>query len=133
MLQGAADGAEDTLAGRELTQTPKHSASLWTTYGIDRWTFGYGATYQGAFYPNNNSEAWCTARPTRTGSIARWSATRSATASACSSTCNNLFDEEYYTSIRNNLTVVDGVATSGNGWAIPGDRRSAVLTATFKF
>ena len=34
---------------------------------------------------------------------------------------NNLFDEEYYTRIRN------------NGWATPGEGRSAVLSAIFKF
>ena len=33
----------------------------------------------------------------------------------------NLTDKEYYTRIRN------------NGWATPGDERSAVLTATYKF
>ena len=34
---------------------------------------------------------------------------------------NNLLDKEYYTRIRN------------NGWATPGDARSAVLTATIRF
>jgi catecholate siderophore receptor len=34
---------------------------------------------------------------------------------------NNLFDKEYFIRIRN------------NGWATPGDARSAMLTATFKF
>ena len=33
----------------------------------------------------------------------------------------NLFDEAYYLRIRN------------NGWATPGDARSAVLSATFRF
>jgi len=47
---------------------------------------------------------------------------------------SNLFDEEYYTGIRNNLTVdAAGVVTAGNGWANPGEGRSAVLTATLRF
>ena len=39
----------DPFAGNPLTNTPKHSGSLWTTYDLGDWTFGYGATYQGEF------------------------------------------------------------------------------------
>ena len=34
---------------------------------------------------------------------------------------NNLFDKEYYIRVRN------------NGWATPGDARSVVLAATYRF
>ena len=44
----------DPQKGNPLTNTPKHSASLWTTYELSDWTFGYGATYQGEFYLNNS-------------------------------------------------------------------------------
>lgn len=132
VLQGVADGATDTLKGRELTQTPRHSASLWTTYGIGSWTFGYGATYQGSFYPNNNSDL--VYRKTDAYWMHRAMVDYQVSERVgLQLNLHNLFDEEYYTNIRNNLTVEDGVAVSGNGWAIPGDGRSAVLTATVRF
>ena len=34
----------------------------------------------------------------------------------------NLFNEKYYTGIRNNVNATTGVI--GGGWAVPGDRRS---------
>jgi catecholate siderophore receptor len=34
---------------------------------------------------------------------------------------SNLFDKQYYTRVRN------------NGWATPGDARSVVLSATYRF
>ena len=46
--------AFDPQAGNPLTNTPKHSGSLFTTYtfpfGLQ---VGYGLTYQGSFYLNN--------------------------------------------------------------------------------
>lgn len=117
----ATDG--DPIAGRELSQTPRHSASLWTTYQVDSWLFGYGASYQGSFYPNNAAAA------PYVKTNAYW-VHRAMIGYQLNErvglqlNVNNLFDEEYYTSIRNN---------AGNGWAIPGEGRSAVLTATFNF
>ena len=35
--------------------------------------------------------------------------------------------------IGNNVTLTNGVITTGSGWATPGEGRSAVLTATLKF
>jgi len=134
VLQNAADEAtSDPVRGKMLTQTPKHSAGLWTAYELGDWTFGYGATYQGAFYPNNNSEA--VYRKTDAYWVHRAMVGYRVNANvALQLNLNNLFDEEYYTSIRNNLTVnSSGVVTAGNGWAIPGEGRSAVLTATLKF
>ena len=134
VLQNAADGAaSDPVKGHQLTQTPRHSASLWTTYGLGAWTFGYGATYQGAFYPNNSSavaylqtDAYWVHRAMVGFQVSE--------RLALQLNVNNLFDEAYYTSIRNNLTVnASGAVTGGNGWAQPGEGRSAVLTATFKF
>ncbi|WP_368561803.1 TonB-dependent receptor [Pseudoxanthomonas sp. UTMC 1351] len=134
VLQNAADGAaSDPVRGRMLTQTPRHSASLWTTYELSAWTFGYGATYQGAFYPNNTNT------PVYLKTDAYW-VHRAMVGYQINDrvglqlNVNNLFDEEYYTSIRNNLTLNGaGVVTGGSGWAIPGEGRSAVLTATFRF
>ncbi|MFT3669198.1 MAG: TonB-dependent siderophore receptor [Pseudoxanthomonas sp.] len=134
VLQNAADGAaSDPVKGNELTQTPRHSASLWSTYELGDWTFGYGATYQGSFYPNNSSataylktEAYWVHRAMVGYQINE--------RIGLQLNVSNLFDEEYYTGIRNNLTVSGtGVVTAGNGWANPGEGRSAVLTATFRF
>lgn len=134
VLQNAADGAaSDPVKGHELTQTPRHSASLWSTYELGDWTFGYGATYQGSFYPNNSSatayletEAYWVHRAMVGYQINE--------RIGLQLNVSNLFDEEYYTGIRNNLTVNGaGVVTAGNGWANPGEGRSAVLTATFRF
>ncbi|CAN7198196.1 TonB-dependent siderophore receptor [Pseudoxanthomonas sp. LjRoot168] len=134
VLQNAADGAAtDPVKGHELTQTPRHSASLWSTYELGDWTFGYGATYQGSFYPNNSSataylktEAYWVHRAMVGYQINE--------RIGLQLNVSNLFDEEYYTGIRNNLTVNGaGVVTAGNGWANPGEGRSAVLTATFRF
>ena len=134
VLQNAADEAtSDPVKGRELTQTPRHAASLWSTYELGDWTFGYGATYQGSFYPNNSS-------PTAYLKTDAYWVHRAMVGYQVNEriglqlNVSNLFDEEYYTGIRNNLTVnAAGVVTAGNGWANPGEGRSAVLTATFKF
>ena len=133
VLQSVADEATaDPVKGRELTQTPRHSASLWTTYALGDWTFGYGATYQGEFYPNNATAA--AYLKTDAYWVHRAMISYQLTSRiGLQLNVNNLFDEEYYTGIRNNLTITNGVVTAGNGWANPGEGRSAVLTATFRF
>lgn len=134
VLQNAADGAaSDPVKGRSLIQTPRHSASLWTVYELGAWSFGYGATYQGAFYANN------TVTPAYLKTDAYWVhramiGYQVTERIGLQLNVSNLFDEEYYTSIRNSLTVnAAGVVTGGSGWATPGEGRSAVLTATFRF
>jgi catecholate siderophore receptor len=121
----------DPLKGNPLTNTPKHSASLWTTYSFNAWTFGYGATYLGEAYFNNNSLPATNPVTNPTAAILYKSPdywTHRAMVGYrvnenfdLQLNVNNLFDKEYYTRIRN------------NGWATPGEARSAVLTATFKF
>lgn len=119
----------DPLKGNPLTNTPKHSASLWTTYRLNDWTFGYGATYQGEFYLNNSDIVVTNNVATQTALFKTpdyWTHRAMVGYQINDSiglqlNVNNLFDEEYYTRIRN------------NGWATPGEGRSAVLTATFKF
>ena len=125
----------DPLKGNPLTNTPKHSMSLWSTYQLNDWTFGYGATYQGSFYTQNSSllgdldpyktEAYWVHR-----AMVGYRVNDSLSLQL---NLNNLLDEEYYTRIRNNVTLTNGVITAGNGWATPGEGRSAVLTATLKF
>ncbi|RZA31814.1 MAG: TonB-dependent receptor [Lysobacteraceae bacterium] len=119
----------DPLKGNPLTNTPKHSASLWTSYRLNDWTFGYGATYQGEFHLNNsyivvsNNVASETAlyRTPDYWTHRAMVGYKVNDSLALQLNVNNLFDEEYYTRIRN------------NGWATPGEGRSAVLSATLTF
>jgi len=119
----------DPQKGNPLTNTPKHSASLWTTYTLNDWIFGYGATYQGEFYLNNSFLATNNSVTTQTDlyktpdywvhrAMIGYQVNDSL---ALQLNINNLFDEEYYLRIRN------------NGWATSGDARSATLTATYRF
>ncbi len=130
----------DPLQGNALTSVPKHSGSLWTTYALSDWTFGYGVTYQGEYITQNSS------LPTVAGTITA-ATLANPTAAVLYETddywvhramvawqvsdqfglqlnLDNLFDETYYERIRNNAT---------SGWATPGVGRSAVLTATYRF
>ena len=121
----------DPLKGNPLTATPEHSANIWTTYQFGDWTFGYGVTYLGEIYLNNN--VLPTSNPvTNTTPAVLYKSPGYVTHRAMVGykvserlglqlNITNLTDKEYYTRIRN------------NGWATPGDERSAVLTATYKF
>ncbi|MGE0828660.1 MAG: TonB-dependent receptor [Hyphomonadaceae bacterium] len=118
-------GAIDFQAGDPLPNTPKHSFSLWTTYEFPfGLTLGYGATYQGELTFNRQSattplfytDAYWVHR-----AMAAYELTDNVIVQL---NVNNLFDEEYYTRIRNNAT---------NGWATPGDARAAVLSLNFAF
>ena len=112
----------DPGAGSELANTPKHSGSLFTTYALPfGLTVGYGATYQGSFA----FAAPTLAAPTVYRSKAYWvhqAYLSYAITPAISAQLNvkNFTNALYYTRIRN------------NGWATPGDARSAVFTLNVK-
>ncbi|WP_395671782.1 TonB-dependent receptor domain-containing protein, partial [Phenylobacterium sp.] len=115
-----ANGGFDSQKGNPLLATPKHSGSLWTTYTLPMGaTLGYGATYTGEFYLNNGA-------PPLFKAPGFWSHQLMATYPvteqlALQLNVKNVFDKEYYTRVRN------------NGWAVPGDRRAAILSATYRF
>ena len=117
----------DPFKGNPLTNTPKHSASLWTTYRLNDWTFGYGATFQGEFYLNNSVLPASGTTPATLYTTPDYWTHRAMVGYEFNDrfslqlNVNNLFDKEYFIRIRN------------NGWATPGDARSAMLTATLKF
>lgn len=130
LIRSVAKGAAlDPSAGAQLQQTPKHSGSLYTAYTLPfGLTIGYGATYQGKFAIN---------LPTRTvvgGPLSRvlyskdylvhnlTAAYEVTKALSLQLNVKNIGDKLYYTRIRAN-----------NGWATPGDARSAILTASYKF
>mgnify|MGYP001228323860 CR=1 FL=1 len=116
----------DGQAGNPLTNTPKHSGSLFTTYAFPfGLSVGYGLTYQGSFYLNNNVAA----PPAVT---VLYKAPDYLVHSAYLAydvneniglqlNVKNFTDKTYYNRIRN------------NGWATPGEGRSAVLTLQVKY
>lgn len=118
-----ANGVFDAEKGNQLTNTPRHSGSLFTTYqfpfGLQ---VGYGLTYQGSFLVRNispneiyKSEDWLTHR--------LYAAYTFANGLSAQLNVQNVTDEKYYTGIRNSLS----------GWAVPGEGRSAVLTLGYSF
>lgn len=109
----------DPERGKRIINTPERSASLWTTYAVaPGWTLGYGITYQGAFDGG---------RVAGLRDVPAWTLHRAMVAYAVNSqlslqlNINNVTDEQYVTRVRN------------NGWATPGEARSAVLSATWQF
>ncbi|PZQ64931.1 MAG: TonB-dependent siderophore receptor [Phenylobacterium zucineum] len=137
VLQGVDDvfvaQGRDFTRGDELTQVPKHAFSLFTTYDLPQYRlqFGYGVTYQGESYLTQHALVTNATTAVRTTiplvksddywvhrATVAWRATD---ALELRLNVNNLLDKEYYTRIRN------------NGWATPGDRRSATLTANYRF
>lgn len=133
VLQGASDFisslGQDYTKGDDLIGTPDHALSLWTTYTLPAgWRVGYGATYQGETYLTQHSAT------NPSGSLVKSDAYWVHRAMVgyrvnkqldLQLNIDNLLDEEYHTRIRNRETSV--------GWAVPGDRRSAVLSATYSF
>ena len=129
VLQGASDFSagrgEDYIKGDPLTQVPKHAFTLWTTYdfafGLQ---VGYGATYQSELYVSQHSATNIDGPLAK--SAAYWvqramASYRISKGFDVQLNVNNIFDKEYYQRIRN------------NGWATPGEGRSAILSANFSF
>ncbi len=122
----------DPQRGAPLVQTPEHSGSLFTTYklpfGLE---VGYGLTYQGSFTTYVPVLANATTLKADDYLIHRaylaYTFGRGLTAQL---NIQNLTDEKYLTNVRNNLSAA-GVVTGG--WAMPGDRRQAVLSLFYSF
>ena len=136
VLQGVDDvfaaQGRDFTKGDALTQVPKHAFSVFTTYDVTpAIQVGYGVTYQGEFFLTQHALVTNATTAVRTTiplvksedyfvhrATVAWKATDQLELRL---NVNNLFDKTYYTRIRN------------NGWATPGDTRSAVLTANYRF
>lgn len=110
----------DPLKGRPISGTPERSGSLWTTYDLSQWTFGYGITYQSGY-------EYYTGVGANAGDIKGYTTHRAMVGYDINErlslqlNANNLFDKEYYIRVRN------------NGWSTPGDTRSVVLSAAYRF
>lgn len=121
----------DPTAGYSLTNTPKHSGSLFTTY---RFAFGlelgYGLTHQGSFLLNQPTLAQLVANsyvgyrvPSYT--IHRFMAAYPITPQLKAQVnVQNFTNEKYVTTVRNAV---------GGSWAQPGATRSAVFSLNYQF
>lgn len=122
----------DPQAGQRLTNTPRHSGSLFTTYTLPfGLQLGYGFTYQGSFTLNNSALA----APTNLTSGVLTPVFRSKDYVAHRAFLSYSFDNgltaqlnvqnftnaRYFTGIRN------------NGWAVPGEDRSVRLSLFYSF
>lgn len=121
-----------------LLQVPRHSGSLFASY---RFPFGlevgYGVTYQGRFAltspvaPNaagTNLTQYFSDDFVVQRALVSYTIREGLTAQL---NVQNLFDKKYYTNIRNNISATTGAVTGG--WALPGERRSAVLSLFYSF
>lgn len=121
----------DPTRGYALTNTPKHSGSLFTTYrfpfGLE---LGYGITYQGKYLLNQPTLAQLVADqyvgyyvPSYTihRFMASYPITERLTAQV---NVQNFTNKKYVTTVRNQL---------GGSWAQPAPTRSAVLSVNYTF
>ncbi|WP_380879093.1 TonB-dependent receptor [Sphingomonas sp. DBB INV C78] len=123
----------DPQAGQDLTQTPKHSGSLFTTYTLPfGLQIGYGFTYQGSFALNNSALVTPLATTPSAALTPIFKSKDYLTHRAFVSyevmegltaqlNIQNFTNERYFTGIRN------------NGWATPGEDRSARLSLYYSF
>ncbi|MDQ8756581.1 TonB-dependent receptor [Sphingosinicella sp. LHD-64] len=113
----------DPQRGNILQQTPKHSGSLFTTYSFPfGLQVGYGLTYQGSIALNQSTLA--APQQFRADSYMThrfYAAYAFANGLTAQVNVQNAFNERYFTGIRN------------NGWAVPGEDRSAVFSLFYSF
>ncbi len=122
----------DFTKGDHLTSVPDQAFSLFTTYDLPHEVqVGYGVTYQGEYYLTQHGQITGPVPPARTTiplvkagdywvhrATVAWSPRPDIELRL---NVNNVFDKVYYNRGRN------------NGWATPGDRRSATITANYRF
>lgn len=112
-------GGVEVETGNDLANVPENSGSLWTTYQINnKWQVGAGAQYVSERYSSAN-DATRNLAPSYTvwDAMASYQASRNV----------NLRLNAY------NIGDKDYIGTVGGGHAIPGQARSATLTASYQF
>lgn len=127
---GGADGLQaDFAKGDDLVNVPDHALNLWATYDLPyRLQVGYGLHYEGEIFLTQHSATNVDGSTTEVPLIkaddyvvqrasVSWQAMPGL---GLQLNISNLADKEYYARIRN------------NGWATPGDGRSAVLSVTYE-
>jgi len=104
--------------GEVPSNTPAHTATLWTTYDISRqWQVGGGATYMSSRFLNNTDLVSVPAY-TRIDATIAWRQPRY----DVRLNLFNLFDEHYY----------DSLIQSDGGRAVPGTGRTAMITIAYR-
>lgn len=121
----------DPTAGYALTNTPKHSGSLFTTYrfgfGLE---LGYGLTYQGKFLLNQPTLAQLAANSYVAYHVPSYTIHRLLVSYPITDklkaqvNVQNFTNEKYVTTVRNSVT---------GSWAQPAPTRSAMLTLNYSF
>lgn len=125
---------QDFTKGDDLLGVPDHAFSVFTTYDLPHEIqVGYGVTYQGEYYVTQHAAIAGSNPPARTTiprakaddywvhrATVAWSPLQNLELRL---NVNNLFDKVYYSRARTNAA----------GWATPGDRRNATLTANYRF
>ncbi|MBU6502337.1 MAG: TonB-dependent siderophore receptor [Burkholderiales bacterium] len=115
IVNGVAPGTN----GMVPANTPRDSASLWSSYAIaPQWEVGAGATYSSSRFANNTDLV-------QVGSYTRWDAMVAYHQPRYDIRLNvyNLFDTSYY----------DALIPSDGGRAVPGLGRSAMVSVAYRF
>lgn len=129
----AAPGEDEVQEGQALANTPPRSFSLWTSYQLPAdFELGYGAQFVDE---RNVAVATADTPPQASrakidsywvhGAMLGYQASKELHLQL---NVNNLFDEEYYDRVRTS----NGTG-SNSGGLVPGDGRSAVLSANYTF
>lgn len=123
---GSFDNPAANDSGIEVQNTPKHSASLWTTYQLSKdWSLDYGVRYVGERYIGLGRAQTAT-RASRAEVPDYWvhnAAVSWQTTPELGLRLNlvNLFNEHYWRQY------------NGRGFGVPGEGRGAQLTAEYSF
>jgi catecholate siderophore receptor len=98
--------------------TPKHAATVWTSYAfLPNWEVGAGAFYMSQRYANNTDTV-------QVGGFVRWDAMLAYHQPKYDVRLNlfNVFNKTYY----------DALISSDGGRAVPGTGRAAMLSVVYR-
>jgi catecholate siderophore receptor len=104
--------------GKVPTNTPKHTATAWTSYAVlPSWEVGGGAFYMSERYANNTNTV-------QVGGFVRWDGMIAFHQPKYDVRLNlfNIFDKKYY----------DALIQSDGGRSVPGTGRTAMLSLTYR-
>ncbi|WP_316156635.1 TonB-dependent siderophore receptor [Cupriavidus sp. BIC8F] len=112
------NGVAANTTGKVPTNTPKHTATAWTSYAfLPNWEIGGGAFYMSERFANNTNTV-------QVGSFVRWDGMLAYHQPKYDVRLNlfNIFDKKYY----------DALIQSDGGRSVPGTGRTAMLSFTYR-
>lgn len=112
------NGIGANTTGKVPTNTPKHTATAWTSYTfLPNWEIGGGAFYMSERFANNTNTV-------QVGSFVRWDGMVAYHQPKYDVRLNlfNIFDKKYY----------DALIQSDGGRSVPGTGRTAMLSFTYR-